>query len=160
MLGIKSQAVQARPETPILDQGLIDSLLANDAYNFLVRQALNAGFEVKRIQAEKAILLERRKIMQEFLDNTNGDKKDLIADVHSSLASLQVSYLKLIENIRKTNEDFESQRFADAVVVSMKPKTEAFYRAPAIAAAAGLILGTASGLGFSLVGLYAGRRGR
>ena len=56
VLAVKSQAVQPRPETPILDQGLIDSLLANDAYSFLVRQTLSAGMTVKEIQAEKAIL--------------------------------------------------------------------------------------------------------
>ncbi len=156
VLGVKSQAVQARPETPILDQGLIDSLLANDSYNFLVRQALNAGFEVKRIQAEKSILLERRKIMEDYINDPNKDKKGLISEVQTSLVSLQSSYSKLIENIRKTNDDFEKQRFADAVLISMQPKTESFYKETAIAATVGLILGLLGGTGLSLVGIVVG----
>src|SRR5208283_3815339 len=81
VLGVKSQAVQPRPETPILDQGLIDSLLANDAYNFLIRQALDAGLAVKRIQAEKAQLLERRKSMADFIEKDGKNQSILIAQV-------------------------------------------------------------------------------
>ena len=81
VLGIKSQAAQQRPETPVLDQGLVDSLLANDAYNFLVRKALVAGLEVKRIQADKAQLLERHKNMETFLKSTGEDQSAIIAQV-------------------------------------------------------------------------------
>uniref|UniRef100_UPI004048C90B hypothetical protein n=1 Tax=Rheinheimera sp. TaxID=1869214 RepID=UPI004048C90B len=45
VLGIKSQSAQQRPDAPLIDQGLIDSLLANDAYNFLIRKALDAGLK-------------------------------------------------------------------------------------------------------------------
>lgn len=79
VLGLKSQATQARPETPILDQGLIDSLLANDAYNFLVRRALGAGLAVKRVQADKAHLLERRKNLEDFLKSGGSDQATIIA---------------------------------------------------------------------------------
>ena len=87
VLGVKSQAVQPRPETPILDQGLIDSLLANDAYNFLVRQALTAGLTVKRIQSEKAILLERKKSMEAFIQSDTTDHAVILAEVQKSLAN-------------------------------------------------------------------------
>lgn len=53
VLGVKSQATQNRSDAPVLDQGLIDSLLANDATNFLLRRALDAGLKTKGIQAEK-----------------------------------------------------------------------------------------------------------
>jgi hypothetical protein len=140
VLGVKSQAVQARPETPILDQGLIDSLLANDSYNFLVRQALTAGLTVKRIQSEKAILLERQKSMQD------------------SLATLESSYSALVEDIRKTNDDFERQRFADAVVLSMEPRTDSTYRRPMIIAVIGGLLGLLTGAGLSLLGIYVAKK--
>jgi len=58
VLGLKSQTPQNRSDAPIfLDQGLIDSLLANDANNFLLRRALDAGLKTKEIQAEKNRLL-------------------------------------------------------------------------------------------------------
>src|SRR5580698_5228435 len=54
VLGTKTQISQPRSETPIVDQGLIDTLLANDTYNMLVRRALEAGMRVKQIQADRA----------------------------------------------------------------------------------------------------------
>ena len=155
VLGVKSQAVQPRPETPILDQGLIDSLLANDAWtNFLIRQALASGLTVKRIQSEKAILLEREKSMQDFIQNDTSDHAAIMAEVQKSLATLESSYSALVEDIRKTNEDFEKQRFTDAVVLSMEPRTDGFYRRPMTAAFIGGLLGLIAGAGLSLLGIY------
>ncbi len=160
VLGVKSQAVQNRPETPILDQGLIDSLLANDAYGFLVRQALNTGLNVKKIQAEKAMLVERRKIIQGFSDGPAASNAAAIADVEKSLARLKLAYSELIADIRKTSEDFERQRFADAVVLSMQARTEGIYRAPMVAAAVGGLLGFLTGAGLSLMGIFVARKVR
>ena len=154
VLGIKSQATQQRPEAPILDQGLIDSLLANDAYNFLIRQALTAGLEVKRIQAEKAQLLERRKNMEEFLKNADVDQSTIIAQVRKSLTDLEASYKDLILSIRSTQADFAKQQFADAVRISMQPVTDSLYRQLMIYSVIGAFLGLATGMGFSLLGIY------
>jgi hypothetical protein len=158
VLGIKSQATQQRSETPLLDQGLIDSLLANDAYNFLVRRALDAGLAVKRIQAEKAQLLERRKTMQEFVKNEDKDQSILIAQVQKSLADLEASYKELISSIRKTHADFAKQQFADAIRISMQPQTSSKYRPLAVAGAIGGFIGLALGMGLSLLGIYGGGR--
>jgi len=158
VLGIKSQATQQRPETPILDQGLIDSLLANDAYNFLVRRALDAGLVVKRIQADKSQLLERRKSMEEFLKSNGNDQSANIAQVQKSLAALEVSYRELISSIRKTQADFARGRFADAIRISMQPVTASMYRPLAVAGAIGAFIGLALGGGLSLVGIYIGGR--
>jgi hypothetical protein len=159
VLGIKSQVAQQRPEAPILDQGLVDSLLANDAYNFLVRRALDAGLKVKAIQAEKAELLERRKNMQEFLKTNASDQSAIIAEVQKSLASLQTSYNDLISNIRKTYADFAQQQYADAIRVTMSPMTASKYRPLAIAGIIGACLGLALGMGLSLLGIYIGAKG-
>ena len=161
VLGIKSQAIQQRPEAPILDQGLIASLLANDAYNFLVRRALGAGLEIKRVQAEKAQLLERRKSMEAFIQGRNTcDQLAIIAQVQKSLADLEASYKELISDIRKTHADFAKQQFADAIRVSMQPVTGSKYRPLAVAGAIGGFIGIALGMGLSLVGVYmGGRRG-
>jgi len=158
VLGIKSQAAQQRPESPILDQGLIDSLLANDAYNFLVRKALDAGLAVKRIQADKAQLLERRKNMETFLKSTGEDQSAIIAQVQKSLSDLETSYKVLISNIRMTHADFAKQQFADAVRISMQPVTGSKYKPLAVAGIIGGFIGLALGLGLSLLGVYVGRR--
>jgi hypothetical protein len=158
VLGIKSQATQQRSETPILDQGLIDSLLANDAYNFLVRRALDAGMEVKRIQADKAQLLERRKSMEEFLKGDGKDQSTIIAQVQKSLADLELSYKELISDIRKTHADFARQQFADAIRISMQPQTSSKYKPLAVAGAIGGFIGLALGMGLSLLGVYVGGR--
>lgn len=156
VLGIKSDATQQRPGGPILDQGLIDSLLANDASNFLVRRALEAGLNVKRVQAEKAQLLERRKSMETFLNDKGEDQSALIAQVKDSLASLETAYKELISNIRKTHADFARQRYADSVRVSMQPATGHIYRPMASAVGVGAFLGLALGIGLSLIGIYVG----
>jgi len=156
VLGIKSQATQQRSEAPILDQGLIDSLLANDANNFLVRRALTAGLEVKRIQAEKAQLVERRKNMESFLKSTGEDQSAVIIQVQKSLADLEASYKELVSSIRKTQADFSKQQFADAIRISMQPVTGSFYKSMVVAAFIGGFIGLALGVGLSLLGVYIG----
>ena len=160
VLGIKSQAAQPRSENPLLDQGLIDSLLANDSYNFLVRKALDAGLEVKKIQAEKAQLLERRKSMESFLPDSHEDRSGLIVQVQKSLGELQSAYKELVTNIRKTQVDFAHQQFADAIRLSDAIRTEGMLRPLVKVSAVGLFLGAALGMGLSLLGLYVGESGR
>jgi len=156
VLGIKSQATQQRPESPILDQGLIDSLLANDASNFLVRQALSAGLNVKRIQAEKVQLLERRKDMEVFLNDNSQNQSAIIAKVEESLNELGAAYKELVSKIRKTHADFAKQQFADVIRISMQPATDSKYRPVAVAGAIGGLIGLALGIGLSLLGVYVG----
>ncbi|HUJ42459.1 MAG TPA: hypothetical protein VLW52_02515 [Opitutaceae bacterium] len=156
VFGIKSQVAQQRPEAPVLDQGLVDSLLANDAYNFLVRRALDAGLKVKAIQAEKTQLLERRKNMEAFLQGSGRDQSAIIAQVQKALSELEASYNELISNIRKTHADFSKQQFADAIRVSMQPITSSKYRPLAVAGIIGACLGLALGMGLSLLGIYVG----
>lgn len=153
VLGIKTQVTQQRSESPILDQGLIDSLLANDAYNFLVHQALNAGLAVKRIQAEKAQLLERRKDMERFLNDT-GDQSAVVANVQRSLTDLEVSYKELVSNIRQTHADYVRQQFADVIHISMQPVTDNRYLPLVVAGAIGGFIGLAIGIGLSLLEIY------
>ena len=160
VLGIKSQASQQRPESPILDQGLIDSLLANDAYNFLVRQALSAGLSIKRIQAEKAEVLERRKDMEAFLGSNTENQSSIIAQVEKSLVDLAASYNELVSNVRKTQADFARQQFADAIRISMQPVTGSKYRPVEVAGIVGGLLGFALGVGLSLLGVFVGENRR
>ena len=157
VLGIKSQATQARTE-PILDQGLIDSLLANDAYNFLVRRALDAGLQVKRIQAEKARLLELRENMKSFTSREIGDRAKTVSRVDRSLQNLEVAYKELVDRIRKTQEDFARQQYADAIRISDRIKTQGVLRPLMVAGIIGGFLGMALGTGLSLLGFTIGTK--
>jgi hypothetical protein len=152
VLGIKSQATQ--PDRPLLDQGLIDSLLANDAYNMLVRKALEAGLKTKDIQAEKSALLERIKILQNPASDDDAERAALVTRVQSSLTTLQSSYNELIAAIRKTYADFARQQFADALRVTREVRTEKTIVALAKAGGIGLLVGAIGGLGLSLIEIY------
>jgi hypothetical protein len=158
VLGIKSEATQQRPEAPVLDQGLIDSLLANDAYNLLVRRALDAGLEVKRIQAEKAKLLERKKDMESFTEGSKSNQMVVMDQVKISLNELHGAYDDLIDRIRRTQADFARQQFADAISISDEIKTEGMLKPLAEASFIGFFLGAALGMGLSLLGIYIGSR--
>jgi len=156
VLGIKSQAAQQRSEPTVLDQGLIDSLLANDSSNFLVRQALTAGLKVKAIQAERLQILERRKELEVFKNQVSEDQSGLITHVQRSLKDLEKSYNDLISNIRKTQADFSRQQYSAAIRISMPPKTVSKYRALVIDCVIGAFIGLALGIGTSLIGICIG----
>jgi hypothetical protein len=155
VMGIKSRVAEQRPETTVLDQGLVDSLLANDAYNFLVHKALDAGLEVTGVQAKIAELSERRKNMEAFLNNENVDQSKVVAQVDKSLEGLETAYNELISNVRKTYADFARQQFADAIRVTMPPKAYK-YLALAISSGIGAFLGLVLGMGLSLQEIYIG----
>ncbi len=158
VLGIRSQA-QQRPDanTPIVDQGLIDSLLQNDAYNFLMRRALEAGLTVKAIQAEKARLLERRKAMETFLADDQKSQASAQQQLEQTLTNLEIGYMDLVGKVQTTYEDFAKREFADAVRVSGQITSESVIRSLALAGIVGLCLGASLGVGLSLLDIYIGR---
>lgn len=158
VLGVRSQVAQQRPEAPIIDQGLVDSLLANDAYNFLVRQALEAGLKTKRLQSQITILKERRDLMRAFSESAQSEQSEALAQMEKSLAELKTAYTALVADIRRTHEDYQRQLFGNAVSLSMQASTENFYRSLAKAGIAGLGVGLAFGLGLSFLGVSLGRR--
>jgi hypothetical protein len=158
VLGVRSPIGQQRPESPMIDQGLVDSLLANDAYNFLVREALRAGLKTREIQSEKAILQERRRTMQDFIDAERAEQQEILAQLENSLKSLRVAYDRLMEGIRLTHEDFQSQELGNAVRVSMQAVSASYYNALAKAGIVGAALGLALGMGLSLLGVLGARR--
>jgi hypothetical protein len=156
VLGIKSQAEQPSSETPLIDQSLIDSLVANDAYNLLVHQALDAGFKVKELQAERDAASEREKHMESFLQEKSTDQSALMAQVQKSLTELQPTYQELIASIRITNADFARQQFGNAIRLSAPIVTEGNIKPLAIASAIGCFLGLTLGMGLSLLGINIG----
>lgn len=158
VLGVRSPIGQQRPDSPMIDQGLVDSLLANDAYNFLVREALKAGLRTREIQSEKAILQERRRSMQEFMEAGSAEQAEVLRQLDSSLEALRVAYERLMADLRLTHEDYQNQEFGNAVRVSMQATHASYYQALAKAGIVGAALGLALGMGLSLLGVLGARR--
>lgn len=156
VLGIKAQANQPHAESPVIDQGLIDSLVANDGYNFLLHHALDAGLQVAQVQAEKRQLLEQRQNMESFIQKNTADQSAIIAQADKSLAELEPAYNELITNIRKTQSDFAHQQYGNAIRFSDVISSERAIRPLFYAGVIGLILGILTGMGLSLLGVYVG----
>jgi hypothetical protein len=149
VLATKVQAPQGAQ--PMMDQGFIDSLLANDAYNFLIRRALDSGLAVKRIESDKARLLERRKRMETFSKGEARDQSTAIANTQRALAELETSYQELLAKIRVVMDDYARQEYADAVRITMQAKTESFAINVVMGSLVGGVAGLALGLGLSLL---------
>jgi hypothetical protein len=158
VLGVKSQASQPRTNAPIIDQGVIDSLLANDSYGFLVKQALKAGLKVKQVQADKALLLEQIENLKSFSKENISEQGAIIDEVKKSSAALESSYKELINNIKNTHADYSRQIFGDAIRISDQINTDSMVRPILMPGVVGLFLGFAAGAGLSLLGVYIGKK--
>jgi hypothetical protein len=158
VLGIKSQVAQQRNEPTVLDQGLIDSLLTNDAYNFLVRKDLEAGLMVKELQAEQVRVTSIRDNLRSFSKSAPAEQTLLLGELAPALANLKSEYVKLIDNIRKTEGDFAQQQFGNAIRLSDQTRTPGMLRPLAMAGVIGAFLGGALGIGLSLLGIYVGTK--
>jgi hypothetical protein len=150
-LGIKKQASQPSSNVPVLDQSLIDSLLANDSYNFLVHKALDAGLDVTRIEAERSRLANLRDNMKSFLKSTTTDQSAIILQTEASLKKLEVSYLKLTDDIKRTQADFARQQYANAIRISEQIHTASILKDMILFAGLGALVGVATGGGLSLL---------
>jgi hypothetical protein len=158
VLGIKSQTGTQRSDGTVIDQGLVDSLLTNDANNFLMRESLKASLKTRRIQSDKAILLGRRKNLTEFINSGSIQRTESLEQFQKSLDKLKKSYDKLVTDTRLTYQDYQQQYYGNAVQISMQPIAASFYRGLAVAGAAGMGTGMALGLGLALLGLGTGKK--
>lgn len=153
VLGVKSQNGPQRADATVVDQGLLDSLLANDAYNFLIRKSLASSLATRSIQAQKIIMLDQKARLATFTTENLAERIATIAQFNKSLDALKKVYNRLINDIQLTYTDYQKQQFGDAVRISMQTKTQSFYRSLAMAGIAGLGIGGALGLGLSLLGV-------
>ncbi|NBR10449.1 MAG: hypothetical protein EBT98_12530, partial [Opitutaceae bacterium] len=128
VLGVKSQNGPQRADATVVDQGLLDSLLANDAYNFLIRKSLTASLATRGIQSQKSIVLNQKANLQSFNEESLAQRIDTIAQFNKSLDALKKVYTRLINDIQLTYTDYQKQQFGDAVRISMQTRTESFYR--------------------------------
>lgn len=153
-------ATRANPQAnqPLMDQAFLDTLLANDAYNFLIRRALEAGLAVKRIAAEKAQLQERRARMESFAKGEIKDQAAAVAQTQRSLEEMESGYQDLLGKVRVVLDDYARQEYADAIRITAQATTESILRALLIWGAVGFGTGFALALGLSLLGVPAGSR--
>ncbi len=147
VLATKGETMQG--DRPVLDQGLIDSLLANDAYNMLVRRALDAGILVKDVQTEKAIVVARRKRLETA--PTPADETAAVADVNAALAKVQDGYDKLLGDVRTCLEDYARQEYANAARITRQATTKSWLVPLLLGAIIGGFTGVCFGLAFSLL---------
>ncbi|AOS44979.1 hypothetical protein Verru16b_02048 [Lacunisphaera limnophila] len=148
---LATRAQQPQGTQPLLDQGFIDTLLANDAYNFLVREALKTGLAVKRVQSDIAQLEDRRQRMESFTKGESKDQAAAIASTQKALVELEASYQELLSKVRIALDDYSRQEFADAIRVSMQARTASMLRNVVLGAIIGLVAGSALGMGLSLL---------
>lgn len=160
ILTMKVQSNPPRGDGQLLDQELVDSLVATSSYNFLVRRALDAGLLVKRLEAERASLEVRRDSLKGILQEQSKDQSVLIQHVDTALKELENAYHALIDNIRATQADYNRQQFADAVRMSTSVVTESIWEKLVMLGALGCGVGMAAGLGLSLMGIYLPSRPR
>lgn len=149
VLASKSEVPNA-PQS-IMDQGLIDALLANDAYNFLVRRALDAGLAVKSVQAERALLAERKKRLEGFLTGDTELQSATIEKTQRALSELEVGYRELLDSIRVVMDDYARQEYADAIRLTLQAGSKSWLRTAMLGAILGCAIGFPLGLGISLL---------
>jgi len=158
VLGVKAQAAQSRGSSPVLDQGVIDSLLANDSYSFMVRRVLEASLKVKQVQASKAELLVKIENMKASGKEKLSDQASVAADLQKSVTALEANYNELIDNIKKTHTDFSRQSFGDAIRISDAIMNTSMIKPVLMPSIVGAFLGFALGTGLSLLGIVIGRK--
>lgn len=157
VVSMKSQVATQNPQTPILDKGLVDSLLVNDSYNYFLRQALDAGMKVKAVQSEMVELQERRRLIEQNQDSL-AESTALFAKIDSSVKRMQQQYDALIAKVRITYDDYADQHFGNAVRVSDAIVTSSPWRKLALYGISGGALGFCLGTGLALLGIFVVRR--
>lgn len=153
VLGIKSQIASSKTDAPVIDQGLLDSLVANDSYNFLVRKALDAGVRVRSVQAQKQEINSRRLLLEKA---TLGDSVSSAATrekIDRSIAELKEEYQQLWDRVRRTYEDYTNQRLANTIRITQSPATASLWALIGTCALCGMVLGLLAGVGLILLNI-------
>lgn len=151
VLATKAENLTSKTGQPLLDQSFIDTLLANDAYNFLVRKSLDAGLAVRRIQSEKTQLQERRQRMEKFQSTDSVGQASVIARTQTALAQLERDYFDLLKTVRITLLDYGRQEYGDAVRITLQATTPSAINSVLTWSAVGLAIGASLGFGLALL---------
>jgi hypothetical protein len=153
-----SQIDPTRSTGPVVDRQLLESLLKTDAYNFLVRKALEAGTRARQTTARKEELSERFKRMEAFSKAEIPNQTELRQQVDQALTELKVDYQRLTDAIRQTYSDYAEQASGGGLRISVPPTTKSVWRPFLLCSALGAGLGLGIGVGLSLLGVFERRR--
>lgn len=157
VVGVASEAGRTG-SAPLIDQGMVDSLLVNDANNFLIHRALDAGIRLAAIESKKAKATALRDNLEAFLQKDANDQTAVLAQAQKSIDALKANYLQLIDNIRRTQADFAEQQFGDAIRISRPASTASQWPSIALAGILGGIEGISFGAGLTLLGGFTWKR--
>jgi len=157
VLGIRSQATQQKQDTTTVDKGLIDSLLANDSYNLLIRRSLDIGIHQRQMQSQVDILNQRYTWVADAAKAPGSDHEREINAVKEDLRGIESLYLKFVSDIRNEETDYAQQKFADAVKITNYPVSESLYRRIVLICAIGAALGGMLGAGLSILDVPVGK---
>jgi ElaB/YqjD/DUF883 family membrane-anchored ribosome-binding protein len=154
-IAFQSRSPQNRLAGPALDEKVVEILMAGDAYNLLVRRALDTGLKVNELRSEKARLTYLKDNLNSFLQNEQKAQSAVLAEaeVEKSLSGMKANYQDLIQRIQKTCADFAQQHFDNPLRLSDEIRSDDRLTPIAIAASVGALLGLALGVGLSLLGI-------
>jgi hypothetical protein len=154
---VLSAKAQTESNSPIISQNILDTLVASDAYNFLIRKSLDAGIRVQDVHARKEKALNMEKELQDFSEKTQAERAALTGNVNTGLSGLEVKYTHLVNNIKLTYQDYTHQQFADAVRVTMQPESNSIVHALVLPTVIAFFVGLFSGISFSLLSVQVSR---
>jgi hypothetical protein len=157
VLARKAPGAGAADGTPTIDHGLIETMIKNDAYGYLVREALQAGQKAREVASQRAAIEDWRQRLEALPEEKEAQRQRLAAGAGAAMAQLKGDYLALIAVIRQTDEDFLARYLADAVRVAHGPVTPPPAPVNLRVVAGWTLAGLLLGLGLGLVGLN-GRR--
>ncbi len=160
VLGVTSDSAQTRTTAPLIDRSMVEALIVNDARNFLVREAMDAGLRVAEAQNDKLKIEEMRDSLRKFIEANQSAQAAVLAQVEGAIANLEHNYLQLIDSIRKSQADFAQEHFGEAIRISRAPSTTNKLRPLILYGFFGAFLGFSLGCGLSLLGCELFKRKR
>ena len=152
VLGVTSDSAQTRTTAPLIDRSMVESLIVNDAKNFLVREAMDAGLRVAEAQNDKLKIEGMRDSLRKFIEANQSTQAAVLAQVEAAIANLEHNYRQLIDSIRKSQADFAQEHFGEAIRISRAPSTTNKLRPLILYGFFGAFLGFSLGCGLVLLG--------
>ena len=152
VLGVTSDSAQTRTTAPLIERSMVESLIVNDAKNFLVREAMDAGLRVAAAQNDKLKIEEMRDGLRKFIEANESTQAAGLVQAQVAIDNLELNYHQLIDNIRKTQADFAQKHLGEAIRISRAPSTTNKLWPLILYGFFGAFLGFSLGCGLSLLG--------
>jgi len=142
--------MQVGQQAPLqIDEGLISSLVQNDYLNNLMKTALNAGVNARKLSVERQHLIKEMERIRS-LELPPDRLAEVRRAVDERLELAEKEYRSLLEDITKTNSDFANQEIRGTVRITQEPTTTTQYKKILLNVVIGAILGLMLGLFYAL----------